>query len=509
MVSTQAAFAIGTIAVYIVVVLALGYRGWQVGTLDIEDWMTAGRGLGVVVLLFTYAATYHSAFAFLGAAGFVYENGIGLVLSGMGFLVLSGLIFWVVGSRIWLLGKKHGYITPSDLLGDFYRSRGLALFASLVLILFTFPYVALQLMGGGIIFETATDGVIGFEVGAAILLVVGVMYVWLGGLRSIAWTDTVQGVFMFLAIWIAAAAFIASAYHGPAAFLTEVAVNFQEHVTLPGPLGTWEPVWFVSYTVMIGLGMMMSPHIFLRYFAARSPGTIKAVAVGGTAYLVGFYLVIPIIGFAAVVHVPELADPDAAMPTILYEFTPVWFASIVIAGAFAAAMSTKDAQLHAVAVLITRDWYEEFVGGVDPRRETRLAQILIPVLGAISYVFAIQDFGVLALVLSMALDGTAQLTPLVLGALFWARTSKAGAIAGLASGIGVTGVLYVGIVAIPGFLPAVVPGFYGLIVNVIAFVSVSWLTSPVPEVARRGVQGYLGWARTRGWVTGRPAPADD
>lgn len=509
MVDVQTGVALATITVYGLVVLAIGYQGWRVGKVSIEDWMTASRGLGIVVLLFTYAATYHSAFAFVGAAGFIYTSGIGLLVSGIGFLVLSGLIFWVVGSRVWLLGKKHGYITPSDLLRDYYDSRALGLLASGVLILFTFPYVALQLMGGGIIFETATDGLVSFELGAGILLAVGVIYIWLGGMRSIAWTDTVQGLFMILAIAIAAAVILGGAAQGPSAFFAELAASFGDHLTVPGPDGTWTPLYLASFGLMIALGLMMSPHIFLRYYAARSITTIKAVAVGGTAYLVGFYLLIPVFAFAAVVHLPGLDNPDAAMPSILYELTPVWFASIIVAGALAAAMSTKDAQLHAVSVLITRDWVEEFVTDVDEVVETRLAQLLIPVLGAISWWFAIQDFGLLALVLSMALDGAGQLTPVVVGALVWSRASKAGAIAGLGTGVGITAAVYADLLALPAFLPAAVPGFYALIVNVVLFVGLSLATTPAPTKNRERVQGYLAYAQDRAWTTGAASPADD
>ena len=139
MVSLQTTVALATIGVYLLVILALGYRGWQVGTLDVDDWMAAGRGLGIVVLLFTFAASYHSAFAFLGVGGFVYANGISIFSASTFYLVISGVMLWVVGSRVWLLGKKHGYITPSDLLGDFYESELLDKLVSLSLILFTFP----------------------------------------------------------------------------------------------------------------------------------------------------------------------------------------------------------------------------------------------------------------------------------------------------------------------------------------------------------------------------------
>src|SRR5699024_7975993 len=109
--SLQTTVALVVIGVYLVLMLAIGYRGWQVGTIDVDDWMTASRGLGIVVLLFTFTATYHSAFAFLGIGGFIYGNGIGIFSVSVFYLGFSGFLLWVVGSRVWLLGKKYGYIT--------------------------------------------------------------------------------------------------------------------------------------------------------------------------------------------------------------------------------------------------------------------------------------------------------------------------------------------------------------------------------------------------------------
>jgi len=103
MVSLQATVALVTIGLYLLVILAVGYLGWQVGKLEVEDWMAASRDLGLVVLLFTYAATYHSAFAFLGISGFVYGNGIGIFGAAFLWVALSGLILWVLGTRVWLL----------------------------------------------------------------------------------------------------------------------------------------------------------------------------------------------------------------------------------------------------------------------------------------------------------------------------------------------------------------------------------------------------------------------
>ena len=510
MVSLQTTVALATIGVYLAIVLALGYRGWQVGTLDVDDWMAAGRGLGIVVLLFTFAASYHSAFAFLGVGGFVYANGIGIFSASTFYLVISGLILWIVGSRVWLLGKKHGYITPSDLLGDFYESPLLGKLVSLALIVFTFPYIATQLIGGGIIFETATQGAISFEVGAALFVVAGVIYVWLGGLRAVAWTDALQGVFMFGAMWIAGWFFVFSAYRGPQAFWTEVVREFGAYVSLPGPAGTITPAFYISFAIMTSIGVSMTPHLFLRYVSARSPRVLKWVAAFGTGYLILFYLPTAFLGLGAVQAFPDLAQADSAIPMVLYEFTPVWFASIVVAGAVAAAMSTADSQLHAVSALLTRDWYEAYAAeDVDEETVTRVAQYTIPVLGVISYVIAIQQFEFILLLTALSFYGAAQQLPILLGALFWPRASREGALAGFSLGIAVTAVIEFGVVTLPAVLPGFVSGFYGLLVNTVVFVAISLAVGGVSEDTLKDTQGYIDYAISRGWETGGDVTAGD
>lgn len=505
MVAFEVWVALATIGAYLVAVLAIGYQGWRVSTVGIEDWMTADRGLGIVVLTFTYAATYHSAFAFVGVGGFIYGNGIGIYVPAFAWIVMSGLILWIVGSRLWLLGEKHGYITPSDVFEGFYDSEVLAKLVSVALIMFTFPYIAIQMMGVGIIFDIATQGVVSFEIGAAILLVVGVVYVWLGGLRSVAWTDTLQGVFMFFGIWIAGILFLFGSYGGNiGAFWTDVVTEFGAYVTLPGPAGLFTSAWFGTWWIVLGIGLMMLPHIFLRYFAADSPRVLKWVSATGTAYLLVFYLPVVFLALGALVLLPELANPDSAIPAALYEFTPAWFASIVVSGAIAAAMSTADSQLHAIATLITRDFYEDYVAGgeINDRKETRFAKLLVPVLGVISYLIAIMQIDVIVQISNVAFSGAAQVFPLLIGALWWKRASTEGAIAGFVLGEGVTVALTFGLVSLPAAFPGFMAGFYGLIVTTVVFVAVSLATDAVPEENIDRIQGYIAHAINREWETG-------
>lgn len=499
MVALQTTVALGAIGTYLAVVLALGYRGWQVGTVDAEDWMTAGRSLGVVVLLFTYTASYHSAFAFLGVGGYVYANGIGAFGPVFLWVTLSGVIFWVVGTHVWLLAKRYGYVTPADLLEDAYGSPLLGKLVSLVLIVVTFPYVAIQMIGSGLIFETATDGLVSFELGAALLLVVGVAYVWLGGLRAVAWTDTVQGVFMFGAMWIGGLFFVFSAYSGPAAFWSELTANFAAYVTLPGPAGVFTPAYYTSLWIVFGIGGVMLPHFFLRFVSARSPRVLKWSASAGTGYLILFYVPTVFLALGAVSAFPDLGTPDSAIPEVLYATTPVWFASLVLAGGIAAAMSTADSQLHAVATLLTRDWYGPLTDReVDGKTVGRAARLLVPVLGGISYVIAIQRFEFILNLASVSLSNAAQVFPILLGALFWDSATRRGALTGFVLGVSITSALTFDLVALPAALPGFVPGLYGLLVTTLVFVGASLAGgTDSPDLDR--IQSYLEYASERQW----------
>jgi SSS family solute:Na+ symporter len=508
MVSTQVGVALATIGVYLVATLAIGYRGWDVGEVGISDWMTAGRSLGIVVLTFTYASTYHSAFAFLGASGFIYGNGIGIYMPAYVWMVIGALVLWIVGSRIWLVGKKYDYMTPSDLLGDAYDSEFLAKAVSLVLIVSTFPYIAIQMMGVGIIFETATEGLISFEVGAAILLLVSVVYVWMGGMRSVAWTDTLQGAFMFVAIWIATAMFLFGAYGGdPTAFWNSLVANFGSHVTLPGPSNTYTPAFTVSWWVMIGLGLMMTPHIFLRFYAADSPRTLKWVAATGTGYLMIFYIPIAFVALGGLALLPELGTPDAVVPEVLYEFTPAWFASIIVSGAIAAAMSTADSQLHAVSTLVANDWYDDVAADVDAVSKGLFAKGSVGVLGVIAYVVAVQEIDFIVQLANIAFEGAAQIFPLLVGVFFWRRAAREGAIAGFTLGVVVTAVLKFGVVSLPDAFPGFMAGFYGIVVNALVFVGVSLAVTNAAGDNLGRLQDYVQKATDRQWE--QSTPADD
>ncbi|NIP58500.1 MAG: sodium:solute symporter family protein, partial [Gemmatimonadetes bacterium] len=126
--------ATGLIFLYLLVTIVLGVVANRRLTVDMEDFLLYGRKAGFVVLYLTVVATYHSAFAFLGSGGFFYTHGIGFWAAGT-WTVLTGAVTYVLGSRIWALGKKFGYMTPADMLADFYESEAVRVVVAVVSVL--------------------------------------------------------------------------------------------------------------------------------------------------------------------------------------------------------------------------------------------------------------------------------------------------------------------------------------------------------------------------------------
>lgn len=208
-----------------------------------------------------------------------------------------------------------------------------------------------------------------------------ILYVWLGGLRAVGWTDTIQGIIMFVGIIIGSYLVAYKAFGGVTETFEAALETLPELFTVPGPSGvlTWGK-WY-SLWLVITIGMMMFPHISLRFFAGKSLKVLKWSAVFSSAYLTFLYVLTPAVGMAARTLYPGYPSPDKLFPVMLLKYTPLFFAVVVIGGALAAEMSTGDSQLHAASTLITTDIYKKHINKEATDQQLyRVARALVVIL---------------------------------------------------------------------------------------------------------------------------------
>ena len=468
------------IFLYLVLALVLGLIANRRSEGDLEDFLLMGRKTGFIMLYLTVVATYHSAFAFLGSGGFFYTHGIGFWSAGT-WTILVGGITYVLGSRIWALGKRFGYITPADLMADFYESDAVRIIVAIVSVLFTILYIQVQAQGLGYILSAASGDRISFELGTLILLVVAAGYLALGGLRAVYWTDVLQGVWMYAAVWIGALVLTYKLFGGPLALWRRLAAERPDLLTLPGPEGYFGPGMWFGMTIALSFGIILQPHIMIRYYSATSGRVIKWLGATTPIYLMTLYIPAALVGLGGALVMPGLERPDRIFPLMLIEHAPPLLAGLVLAGATAAAMSTLDSILHSNMTVLTRDVYQRYIKPeATDQHYVWVGRALIALLLVVGYVLSVRTYAFLVTLVMLSGSGALQLLPGILGVCMPGKRlmTRTGVLAGIAVGM-VT--LYIMLFVNPNWL-GVHHGVWALGANFFTTYAVSRFTAP-PSVA--------------------------
>ncbi|MFQ5744976.1 MAG: sodium:solute symporter [Acidobacteriota bacterium] len=429
--------ALSIIAAYLILTLLLGAIANRRMRVDLEDFLLYGRKAGFVVLYLSVVATYHSAFAFLGSSGFFYTHGIGFWDAGT-WTIMVGAITYIFGTRIWALGKKFGYMTPADMLADFYESEIVRVVVAAISILFTILYIQVQAQGLGYIISAASGDRISFELATAILLTVVATYLMAGGLRAVYWTDVLQGVWMYAAVWIGALVLAYKLFGGPLGLWKAVEAQRPDLLTLPGPEGFFTyPMWF-GMMVTLSFGIVFQPHIFIRYYTAVSARTIKWLGATTPLFLMSLYIPTALVGLGGALAMPEIAIADRIFPELLFSYAPAWLTGIILAGATAAAMSTLDSILHANATVLTRDIYQRYLRAEAPRAHyVNVSRAFIVAFLLIGYLLSVTTFEYLVILVTLSGAGALQLMPAIVGVTLPSkiRYTATGVLAGIAVGL--------------------------------------------------------------------------
>lgn len=470
--TTENFLGILVIASFLAVPILLGGLASRKSKGTADDYFVQGRAMGSIAVFFTVAATWWSAFAFLGSNASFYLDGP-LYWTALVWNVFFGLMFYWIGKRVWFHGKRGNYLTPRDFFVELFGSPRLGTFVAIILLIFTLPHLQIQLTGGAYLMEVASGGMIPFWFGALLFYGVIIVYVWAGGLRAIAWTDIFYGVTIFFGL-IAAGVFVVGEVGGMGTMFDEIEQIQPEHLVL----GDGEWMTWVAMFLITPLGALMGPQMWTRMYATRSPRLFDMmpflVALMAFAYI-GSVLV----GNAAVLLEPEVEAADQVLPAMLLEYAPLILALIVIAAGAGAAMSTANSQVHAMAASYTVDFHERyFQKDLPERKRVWVGRWAILVFSAVAYVMALYIPGLLVTIGLVAFAGLAQVVVPTVGALFWKRASVAGATAGLIVGVAT--------LLIFTFVPSWAPGPFSeggggllsLLLNIITFVIVSLFTKP-------------------------------
>lgn len=426
------------ISLYLAGMVALGVAGYQYGTKTPDDYFLAGRRVGALVTFFTLIATNFSAFFFLGFAGAGYRIGYSYYVPMAFGTGLVGVAIILIGDRVWRLGKRHGYITPPELVGDRLGSVPLKIVFLTVMVVFTLPYLALQPIGAGYLLAQLSGGAIPEFAGAVLLTVIMVAYVFLGGMRSVALTDVVQGA-MILTLMLLAVLVIGHALGGIGEANRRVFALEPSLFSRAGRGDFYNARTWFSYMILWFLAVPMFPQVFMRFFIPKSSLSLKVSASLYPLVTAGLFFGPVIIGVWGHLVFPDLAGTtsDQILPMMMADLAPPWVSAFVMVGALAAFMSTMDSQLLALSSMITRDVYVSFFNrDASVELQVRVGRWLVVILSLIGLAIAYQPPDTFFAIVTEAFTGLAVLFPATLAVLYWRRVTAAGCIASILAGEG-------------------------------------------------------------------------
>jgi solute:Na+ symporter, SSS family len=446
--------------IYLASVLYIGIFAFRrsKGVEKAEDYFLANRSLGPFVFLFSLFGTNMTAFAILGSSGHAFTNGIvtfGLMASASGLVI--PLTILLVGTRVWALGKKHGFMTPVQMFRDRWECSHIGTVIFVVQAVLLVPYIIIGIMGGGTTLNTISGGLVPFWFGGAIVALVVMGYVFFGGMRGTAWVNTFQTV-LFLLFGAVAVIVIGTGMGG----FRNAAQSMLASPAL-APLLTRErisPLYFFSYT-FIPLSAIAFPHILIFCLTARKMAQFKKTVIFYPLCIMAIWLPCVFLGVMAnrVTDVPQikarqearrvLATQGKAMAPaardelreqsagddvilrLLERYAPLWLAGLLGAGIMAAVMAS-DSQILALSTMFTEDVFA-FYGGkarFGEAVQVHTGRLFIVLITVFAYAVALRaPETIFELAIQYAFSGFAALSPLLIAALFWKGSSKWGALA--------------------------------------------------------------------------------
>lgn len=481
------------------------------------DYFVVSRSVGPFLLLMSIFGTTMTGFAMVGSTGKAYTSGIGvygLMASWSG--LIHSAIFFVIGIRLWAVGKRHGYVTQCQYFRDRFESPALGYLLFPVLVLLVIPYLLVGVIAAGKFLHSTTAGIfpalfplpdlvladgtsrphplsggVPPWLGGLVICFVVLFYVFFGGLRGAVWANTFQTI-VFLVTGLIAFILISSRLGG----LSEAGRMVAEsefggaRLARAGMVGHLQ---FFSYC-LVPLSVGMFPHLFQHWLTARSAKSFRLTVVAHPIFIMLLWVPCILVGLWATAKFGPGVNPNAVLGRMVGELvhSPI-LTGLVGAGVLAAIMSSLDSQFMCLGTMFTNDIVVRRFGKhrFNDREKILLARVFILAVVSVTYLLALYlkdsahvfDLGV------WCFSGFAALFPLVVAAVYWRRATRAGAIASLLTTVVVwSGLFYRDILAVKPagggddelLIAGMMPVTFIFAASAVALVVVSWLTRPPP-----------------------------
>ncbi|MBR6872431.1 MAG: sodium/proline symporter [Ruminococcus sp.] len=440
------------IGLYMAFTLFIGIKSSRENN-NVGDFYLGGRRLGPIVTAMSAEASDMSGWLLMGLPGVAYLSGIADAgWTAIGLAIGTYVNWLLVAKRLRKYSAKCEAITVPDFFAARYRDKTNILVgvAAVIIVVFFIPYTASGFSACGKLFSSLFN--IDYHIAMIISGIVILSYTSLGGFLAASKTDLVQSIVMSIALVI-----VLSFGIGSAGGIGEVIDNAK---SLPGYLGMTTSydaaadassdygLLTIISTMAWGLGYFGMPHILLRFMAIEDSRKLKLSRRIASVWVVISLAVATFIGVIGLAmskagEIPQLEGSDSETVIVKiahtlsdYNYLFAFVAGIILAGIFASTMSTADSQLLAASSSVSENIIGRVFGvKLSAKAQMLAARITLVVIAVIGIILAWDPNSSVFKIVSFAWAGFgATFGPVMLLALFWKRSNKWGAMAGMLTG---------------------------------------------------------------------------
>ena len=369
----------------LVTVMGFFAARWKSGPVNehLDEWGLGGRQFGTWITWFLVGGDFYTAYTVIAVPALVYAVG------AYGFFALPYTIIvypfvFAVMPLLWKVAQANGYVTAADVVHGAYGSRGLELAVALTGILATMPYIALQLVGMGVVIKAM--GLTG-ELPIIAAFVILALYTYSSGLRAPALIAFVKDIMIYIVVLVAVV-LVPAQLGGYGAVFTAANDAFNAKGGATGL--TLKPAQMLPYaTLALGsaLAAFMYPHTLTGVFASKSADTIRKNAIMLPAYtlLLGLIALLGYMAYAA--HI-KVATPNDVVPMLFKTLFPSWFAGFAFSAIAIGALVPAAVMSIGAANLFTRNVWKSYVDpNISHAGEAAVAKItsLVVKVGALAF----------------------------------------------------------------------------------------------------------------------------
>lgn len=445
--STESIIILGTIIVYLAVVIGVGFKFTKAQ--NSNEFYLGGRKLGPLVTAMSAEASDMSSWLLMGLPGVAYAAGLcDPFWTALGLALGTYLNWLFIAKRLRLYSNQIGEFT---IPGFFSKRFGddkniIRFFSAVIIVVFFIPYTGSGFSACGKLFGTLFD--LDYHTAMIISAVVIILYTTLGGFLAASTTDFIQSIVMSIALVVVLGFGVTKAGGIGAVmenaksldgFLSLTATHTADGASNYGLLTT------IS-TMSWGLGYFGMPHILLRFMAIEDHRKLKLsrrIASVWVVIAMAAAVLIGIVGSGMTKAGAMAALPDGE--TIIVDIAKIisthgfFFAivaGVILAGILASTMSTADSQLLAASSSISEDVLKNtFNIKISEKSGIIMARITLLVIGIIGVIIAWDPSSSVFNIVSFAWAGFgAAFAPAMIFGMFWRRTNKWGVLAGMISG---------------------------------------------------------------------------